>query len=440
MVVELKELLKKAEGSDFDRIESSKNRDSLGEKIAAFATSEGGIVLIGQGKDGAIQGVEDEQVEITRIGEVLRSCEPIPTVEGPFFGEAEGKRLCWIRVISLGRGGPCFYKGVAYKRMMDTCQKISANEIYRIWARTGRISFELRPSNAPKEAIDRETLSFYMKKAGERGKVDERNFLEARHLAEKGVLTNLGVIVLAERPSDFLPRPSVSLIRFRGTMPTERIASASLSMPIHKLIPACENFIKLNIPVKEEFEGLRRTEKPAVPIKAIREALINAIAHRDYESSQEVMIRIFDDRIEFSNPGAPDSELLKKILETGLPVHRNPQLYEFLRMEGFGEGAGQGIAIMREEMAKEGLPEPKFQTLMDLFVVALYSIREKKPRTGEFAGIMELAKKGPVTSSSVMAHLGVSRPTAIRILAEMEKAGMLVHTGRGRSSRYMERK
>lgn len=436
----LEELLKKAEGSDFDRIETTKNRDSLGEKIAAFATSEGGIVLVGQAKGGAIRGVEDEQVEITRIGEVLRSCEPIPTVEGPFFGEVGGRKLGWIRVVSLGRGGPCFYRGVAYKRMMDSCQKISANEIYRIWARMGRVSFELRPSNATREAIDREVLGFYMKKAGERGEVDEGNFLESRHLAEKGALTNLGVIVLAERPSDFLPRPSVSLIRFRGTAPTERIASAGLSLPIHRLIPACENFLRLNISVREGFDGIRRIERPAVPLKAIREALINAIAHRDYESSQEVMIRVFDDRIEFSNPGAPDSELLKKILETGLPVHRNPQLYEFLRMEGLGEGAGQGIAIMRDEMAKEGLPEPKFQTLMDLFVVTLYSVKEKREKTDKFGGIMELARKGPVTSSDVMAHLGVSRPTAIRILAGMENAGMLAHIGRGRGSRYVEKK
>jgi len=433
----LEDLVKRKESQDFDRILTSKNPDALGYKISAFASAYGGVLLIGQDDYGKILDVGDEQSEITRIGEVLRNCEPIPTIEGPFFGMVEGKKLAWLRIVSLGKGGPCFYKNTAYMRIMDSDKRLSANEIYRIWARTGRVSFELRQSYATEEGIDREVLDFYLKKARERGEVNESNFMETRHLKEAAALTNLGVVVLSKRPADFLPRPVVTLIRFRGSDPKERIAATTLSLPLHKLIPACENFILLNLPVKEKFEGMRRIEQPTVPVKAIREALVNAIAHRDYESSQEIMIRIFDDRVEFSNPGAPDSETLRLILEKSLPVHRNPLLYEFLRLEGFGEGAGQGIVIMRAAMHDEALPEPKFQTLMDIFVVTLYSTPESRVKIAGHDQIISIARKGPITSTAVMHLLTISRPTAIKLLNSLVAQGILVHVGERRGSTYL---
>jgi ATP-dependent DNA helicase RecG len=287
------------------------------------------------------------------------------------------------------------------------------------------------------DSIDREVLEFYMKKARERGDINEGSSLESRHLKEDRSLTNIGVLVLSKKPSDFLPRPVVTLIRFRGTNPKERIAASTLSVPLHKLIPMCENFILLNLPVKEKFEGMRREERPVVPISAIREALVNAIAHRDYESTQETMIRIFDDRIEFFNPGAPDSDTLRMILERSVPVHRNPLLYEFLRYEGFGEGAGQGILLMRKAMQDENLPDPKIQTLMDLFFVTLYSTPITKAELSEWGQILALAREGPVTTSRVARLLKVSRPTALKILNSMTLANRLFHVGKRRSSAYL---
>ncbi|MEW6722984.1 MAG: ATP-binding protein [Candidatus Micrarchaeota archaeon] len=435
--VDIQALLKKQEDLHFDRTETTKNQESIGQTISAFATAEGGLLLIGQKDDGAIVGVENEQLDVTRIGEALRNCEPMPTVEGPVFYEVGDKKVAVVRVIPLGKGGPCFYKNTAYARVMDSNTKMKASEIYKIWSRTGKVSFELRPSSGELNSIDREVLDNYLKTVRERGEVSESAFLESRHLKEDSRLTNVGVIVLSKRPADFLPRPVVTLIRFRGTDPRERIAATSLSLPLHKLIPACENFIVLNLAVKEMFDGMRRIEKPVIPIIAIREALVNAIAHRDYESTQETMIRIFDDRIEFSNPGAPDSETLRMILERSIPVHRNPLLYEFLRYEGFGEGAGQGIALMKKEMYAEGLPDPKIQTLMDLFFVTLYSIPVQKAQLSEWGQILTLAEKGRVTTSQVGRLLNISRPTALKILNAMTAAGRLVHVGKGRSSAYL---
>ena len=431
------ELLKAKEDEHLDRVRSLENRDRVGEKIAAFASASGGYLIIGQNDDKTIRGVEDDARLVSGLGEILHDCEPTPTTEGPTFLDVEGKRVGILKVIALGKAGPCFYRRAPYLRVMDRCEKIAGKDLYRIWLSSGRISFEERQGSAPIDAIDLEVLEHYTKPLRERGEFNRDAWLENRKVAKEGKLTNLGVLVLARLPSDYLPRPQVTLLRFKGTEPAERIAVLTLSKPLHKILASCEEFLRLNLPIREKREGLKRTDAPVIPWVAIREALVNALAHRDYESAGETLIRLFEDRIEFINPGAPDAESWKKIIELKWPIHRNPLLYEFVRMEDVGEGAGQGITLMKKALEQEGLPPPEFHVAVDMFMVVMRTKQTARQIVVTDTKLIEFLKPRKETrTTEVMKALKVSRPTALRMMNELVRNGSWKREGSTRKNRY----
>lgn len=433
-------LLTRKEDEQFDRTRSIESRDSVGEAIAAFATSSGGTLLIGQDKDNqTVVGIPDEAELVGRLGEILRNCQPIPSTEGPDFFEKEGKKLAVLRVIALGKGGPCFYKSVPYMRVMDSNKKIAGPELYRIWSKSGRISFEERRSSATLQDIESGVLEFYTAPLKTRGDFNLQGWLERKKLADGSHLTNLGCLMLAKDPSHFLSRPKMTLIRYRGTDTTERLSVISLSSSIHRLLPALESFIRANLQVIERQQGLRKTSDLIIPWAVLREGLINAIAHRDYESPSETLVRIFDDRLEIINPGAPDPEVWKKIQSLRWPVHRNPMVYEFLRLEGVGEGAGQGIPLIGKTMAQAGLPEPQFEVASDSFMLVLRSVpplasSSKNRLRAELDGF--LRQKKEVRTVEVMGALKISRPTAIRLMRFKMNEGTWYKSGRTAKTVY----
>ncbi|VVC01039.1 Uncharacterised protein [uncultured archaeon] len=432
-----KGLLKEKEGEHFDRKRSFEDYDSIGETIAAFASSYGGYLLVGQANDLSIVGVKDDPETISRLGQIIRNCEPIPSTEGPFFMDVDGKKVAVLRVISLGKAWPCFYKCVPYLRVVDSNNKIAGRDLYRLWTHSGRISFEERESSATKGEIDSDVLDYYKEKISVRGEFNVDAWMKNRKLTVNGSLSNIGVLVLAKNPTNHLSRPQITMIRYKGTDPANRVAAITLSQPLHKLFASCENFLRINLLVSEKMEEMRRLEDTIIPWAAVREALVNAIAHRDYESASETMVRIFDDRIEFINPGAPDPENWKKILQNQWPIHRNPILYDFVRMEGVGEGAGQGLVIMRNAMLAAGLESPEYHVAQDSFMVVLRAKQEEKKTEATNELLEFLKKKKEVTTTEIMAALKVSRPTAIGMMELVVRSGVWKKIGVRKGRKYI---
>ena len=440
---EIQSYLARHEDSTFDRTSSLENKDSVGANIASFATSSGGVLLIGQDNQKNLVGIGPSIEEFLRnLGNILERTDPKPTIDGPYFSEIEGKQIAIIKVISLGPGGPCSYKDNAYRRVLDRSERIPPRELHRIWSSAGKLHFEERPSTAPLSAVDRTELEFYSDEARKNQSFDETKFLVGRKLAAMGndhqpTLTNIGVIVLSQKPMDWLSYAKVYLVRFKGIIPGERIGATTLSLPIRKCIEASFSFIRSFMPVTERREGLRRIEEPLIPDFVLREAIVNAFSHRDYEDPGEILVRVFDDRVEISNPGAPKPEEWKAIELSGIPVHRNPLLYDFLRPAQLGEGVGQGIPEMRRLLKGANLPEPLFTQIQNTFNVVLYN----KPLGGSSQSLSNqiirfIHKEKRVSTTRLMSVFKVSRPYILSILHDLEKKGYVHHTGGGPTSRY----
>ena len=196
-------------------------------------------------------------------------------------------------------------------------------------------------------------------------------------------------------------------------------------------------FIKANIPKSIEIENeLKREERYYYPIDVIREAIVNAIAHRDYFSKDAIQIYVFEDRIEITNPGSLPQALPRELFGT-ISVQRNPLTYRILRDYGYVEGLGSGIPRMINEMRSYGLRDPEFGIYEAFFRVILRNakselkpIKSHKDLNERQLIAIEFLKKNKSIKTKMYVKLNkVSLATATREINEMMKFSYLKKIG-----------
>ncbi len=205
-------------------------------------------------------------------------------------------------------------------------------------------------------------------------KFEEKNIEEyllnlevAKRNAEISI-KNVGVLFFAKDIRRMLPQSEIKLVRFKGIQAVDILDSRFVNGTILENLKEADDFITKNTRTALKIEKLEREEISEYPKAVIREALVNALAHRDYFSKDSIQINIFDDRIEFINPGRLPNGLSMQILGT-LSVRRNPLTYYLLREIKLMEGFATGIPRMRSSLKKAGLPEPRFEELGSFFRV-----------------------------------------------------------------------
>ena len=206
-------------------------------------------------------------------------------------------------------------------------------------------------------------------------------------------------------------------------------------------------FVERNTMLAYQIKSLKRREVPQYPMNAVREAIINAIAHRDYfEKGSNVFVHVYQNFIEVINPGG----LFKmKPDDFGkVSSRRNERISDLFRMIGWMERAGTGIKRMQDEMLRHGLKEPQFDFSENFFYVTFYGhtrdelshisnggnnikLNERQGKALEY-----ISKKGKITSSEYMRLTNTEKRTAIRDLNHLVSISLLTIkgpiTGKGR--------
>lgn len=203
-------------------------------------------------------------------------------------------------------------------------------------------------------------------------------------------------------------------------------------------------------------EGLRRLPSEIFPQEALREAAVNAVAHREYEDAgAKITVEVFADRVAFSSPGHPPGDQKMDRIERGegRSRARNPLIVQGLAWLGLMDERGSGIRRMREAMARQGLDMPHFALVEDEFTVTLAGqqvetagARESGTRQEALQGepvtdrqkqiLRQVLDAGFVTTAGCVQALGIAKDTAWRDLNELIAHGYVRNTGAGRSSRY----
>ena len=219
--------------------------------------------------------------------------------------------------------------------------------------------------------------------------------------------TNAAILFFGKDPYEYMPHHEIRIARFKGTARSEFIDSQEIRGPIYKMLDEVETFFKRNTRLANKIVEFKRVDIPEYPYEAIREAIINAVAHRDYKRrGAPIMVAIFDDRVEVRNPGGLLPGLNIKKLE-GNHQTRNGVIckifHETLDMEKFGTGIGKMKRLMKEH----GLSAPQFSEEGDVFVVKFYGPGDK---------ILDLVPSIPADRITDLSHLNKRQLEALKLV------------------------
>ena len=201
--------------------------------------------------------------------------------------------------------------------------------------------------------------------------------LLARH-GDRLVPTVAAMLLFGRRPTYYLPQAIVSAARFPGLdIDITAIDRGSFRGTVDDLVEQGVVFVARNMrtaSILSEAEFPQRTDIPEYPLKAVREAITNAVMHRDCSiAGQTVTLAMFDNRLEVFSPGGLVRGMTLEDLGTGKHLARNPTLAEAMRQMGWVERFGTGIRLIRREMDELGSAEPLFTVNADSFTVTLYA-------------------------------------------------------------------
>jgi len=353
-------LLREGEGSMLEYKESLSS--SLARELVAFANSAGGKILLGVRNDGTVVGVRDSNDIRARVQDIARNCDPPVNV----VVEPVGKVLAISVRESDGKPVQCS-EGFFW-RQGATTQKLSRDEIRDFFRNEGAVRFDLTicPKFRYPEDFDRDKFAAWIKESqiSRRGRIEDIlvNIEAAERSGGKLIFRNAGVLFFAKNVRHFFPQAYITCLLARGADKVHILDRKDFDGGVVADIEDALRFIARNTRVAYHIERLRREEIPEYPMAALREAVTNAVMHRDwFNEGANVFVEIYSDRIEISNPGG----LPKGMLPSDLghkSVRRNPLIADLLHRIEFIEKAGTGIKRMRDEARAKGCPEPRFET------------------------------------------------------------------------------
>jgi ATP-dependent DNA helicase RecG len=201
---------------------------------------------------------------------------------------------------------------------------------------------------------------------------DPQRLLANWYLTANGHPTLAGILLFGRKPQQHLPYAQINAARFPGTDSSfDPVDRKDLGGRLLEVIDQAERFLDLHLPVPHEIHGFEPEPKPELPKEALREAVVNAVAHRDYTIRGPIRLFIFDDRIEIHTPGRPPNGVDTEAMRSGAHVVRNPWIYARLSDAGLVTRAGTGIRrivrLVREATGREvGIEVRDFEVLLTL--------------------------------------------------------------------------
>lgn len=387
-------LIKQGESPQLEFKTSTAQLKAAFETISAFLNRKGGVVLIGVKNNGDLVGQDITDHTRQEIAREIKKIEPPAQIDVYYVPTAKGKFVIALEVL-FGRHAPYVYDGRPYDRVESSTSAMPQHLYEQLLVRRGQLNhtWEEQPADDYDLAsLDHEEIRRTIKDGvdNRRMNVEVLNFgiehiLKKYNLLRNGRLINAAVVLYAK---DVLPSYSncmLKVARFRGVNKLADFADNSrIYGNAFHLLSVADEFVQRHLPIASFFAPgkMQRIDQPAIPALALREALINAISHRDYTNrSASISLAIYDDRMELWNSGALPPELkiddLKKRHES---YPRNETIARIFHERGLVEGWGTGTIRMIEYCQQNGTPPPEFQEYSGGFAV-IFPFKESMGET-----------------------------------------------------------
>jgi ATP-dependent DNA helicase RecG len=478
---ELRALLAGGESQRIEFKAAEADAADLARALTALANSGGGTLLLGVGDDGRVLGLWYAQPpHITRnirtmpdlarwrqflVNLSRHNCEPAVPIRMEHVA-VDGRDVLAAHVPD-GQDKPYRANGRAYVRVDADVHEATREEIARLMVESGRVQYERLPvPDAELSELDDALVRAYFaevrrlpepKDAKERARLLVNLRFASRH-AERLVPTVAGLLLFGARPQDRIEAATLKCAFFYGQhQGTQLRDRADVVGPLHRVIDDGAAFVARNRRLVPRMEGIRRIDVPEYPDYSVREALANALAHRDWSlEGAKVRLFLFDDRLEIWSPGRLPPPITLERLGYD-QFSRNRLIARVLVERGYIEEVGLGIRRIREEMARLELPEPEFREDGFSFVITFRSIAPREgvatiaPATDPFRALLERGEinerqhrgleyahaHGSIHRREYVQLTGVAERTALRDLADLVAKHLVQPSGgRGRSASY----
>ena len=355
----LKSILKK--GEDYKTEFKESVHKNLDRELVAFANSSGGRIYISITDKGEIKGINITNKLKTEIQDIAKNCDPKIELS---FQEIKKEKVLIIEV-KESKDKPHKCTSGFYIRSGASSQKLSRNEIWNFMEEEELFRFDRQICKRfkLKEHFDKEKLFFFMDRTEvEYNKKHYIQILENLEVIKKQnskiLFNNAGVLFFSKNLDKFFSHASVSCVLFKGTDKHHDIIDRKIfNRDIINNIEDSVDFLKKHLRLEYHFPRgqLRRKEVLEIPEDALREALINAVTHRNYlKKGVSVTVEIFDNRVEIYNFGALPKDLKRSDFgKRSSP--RNQLIADLMLRAKYIEKMGTGIKKMRKLVRKAGL-------------------------------------------------------------------------------------
>lgn len=435
--------------------------NKITEAVCGFLNAEGGYLLIGVAQDQSVTGVNNASVVARKIERALEELISPTALWSVTVDQVDNGELIVVS-IPPGSRPPYTCRGVIYARRAEGPRTFTAESdqvagIIKERVDTGTLWERLPATGLELEDIDEKEVQETVRTTFQRrpglfsDQPETSSVLEEFGLSHYGRLSNACAVLFATSPERLLPQIRVRATAFSTDKGGDYLDNQLFEGNVFKLLESLLNFIQRNTSISSSFEEgkLERTDKPVYPFPAIREGLLNALAHRDYSRYDGgLSLGIYPDRLEIWNSGSlPEGMKVGDLKKTHPSIPHNPDIAYVLYLRVLIERVGRGTLKIIEECQLAGLRQPKWS--QDKFGVTLtiYSASSTLQKQSISVRLNErqtalVTKMNPGQQITLSEYSGqvsdqAAKRTARRDLAQLVVGGWFERKGPTRSLYYV---
>jgi len=440
-------------------------RDEYLEWVCGFANAQGGSLEIGRNDDGVVVGLDDSEIE--RLLDVLPN--KIRNATGVLadvdIQSEDGKQYVVITVKPYP--SPVTYRGRYYYRSGSTKQELTGSALDEFMLRKQGKTWDGVPVPYVKESeFNRDAFMLFRKKAIESTRlteadleIDDAALLSNLTLTEGKYLKRAAILLFHQTPENWVPGAYVKIGYFENDaniIYQDEVHGSLIAMPDKVLDTLYLKYFKGLI----SYRGIQRIETYPFAKSALREAILNAVIHKDYSTGVPIQIKVYPDKIVIYNTGGlPNGWTIQTLMSTHGSNQRNPMIAGGFFRSGMIESWGRGIGKIIESCKEEGKPAPTFDTTGADMMVTLFSNRQNEIASeneiytdgsiginiGIKDGINETQKKivalmktdPKITAEQIANEIGISKRNVESNISKMKKAGIVEREGARKAGRWI---
>ncbi len=411
-------------------------RDEYLKWICGFANAKGGSIFIGKNDAGDVVGLKDSKKLLEDIPNKVKNILGI-LVDVNLHHTVKGE---FIEIVVEAQPFPVNYKGQYHYRSGSTKQELTGLALDKFMLqRKGKHWDSVPVPHVSVSDLKQDTFNFFKKKAIKAQRIEpdsltdtDEQLIENLQLTESHYLKKAAILLFHPNPDKFVTGAYIKIGYFESDIDLkfQDEVHGNIFEQIEKTSDLLfTKYIKSSI----SYDGLNRVEKYEYPREAIREALLNAVSHKDYSSGVPIQISVYNDKLIFWNDGHLPEDLTIEDLSVKHPSRPfNPDIANALFRSGYIESWGRGTLKMINECIQFGIPQPKYfydmggfwvEFRKDIFTIEYFKSIGLNER--QIQAMKYVKANGKITNSEYQSNFSVARNTASRDLMELVEKGLL---------------